>query len=224
MEGKEPLPLCGECVEMKIQPPLKPGRATNFVENLVPNYPVITAITAVITVVLVFWVRKRQMGGNAVTLRVHLLQVVSGGNYRLPFYIQRTHTRPSPDSTTNTSSVNLSLPSTIQIQLQRKPQTTHHHKISKPCSWEALRRAAAARYVPNVLHQYHHCNHQKSCPVILTSHFSQPFFSQTVPLTVAGSAVAWQSMCEFFVFFRIIFSASISETYRLLPVVIYHLQ
>ena len=33
MEGKEPLPLCGECVKMKIQPPLKPGRATNFVEK-----------------------------------------------------------------------------------------------------------------------------------------------------------------------------------------------
>ena len=34
---------------------------------LVPNYPVITTITAVITVILVFWVRKRQIGGNAVS-------------------------------------------------------------------------------------------------------------------------------------------------------------
>ena len=55
--------------------------------HLVPNYPVITAITEVITVVLVFWDRKRQMGGNAVILCVHLLRVVSGGNFRPPFYI-----------------------------------------------------------------------------------------------------------------------------------------
>ena len=33
MEGKETLPLCGECVKPNIQLPLKPGQATNLVEK-----------------------------------------------------------------------------------------------------------------------------------------------------------------------------------------------
>ena len=32
MAGNDPLPLCGVCVELNVQPPLKPGRARNFVE------------------------------------------------------------------------------------------------------------------------------------------------------------------------------------------------
>ena len=31
--GREPLPLCVECMKLKSKPPLKPGRATNFVEK-----------------------------------------------------------------------------------------------------------------------------------------------------------------------------------------------
>ena len=31
--GREPFPLCSECVKLKIQPPLKQGRAANFVEK-----------------------------------------------------------------------------------------------------------------------------------------------------------------------------------------------
>merc|ERR1712008_187521 len=33
MKGKEPLPLCQECVKMKIDPPIKQGRTTNFAEK-----------------------------------------------------------------------------------------------------------------------------------------------------------------------------------------------
>ena len=50
---------------------------------LVSNYPVITVVTAVITVILVFWVRKYQMDGNMVTLRVHLFAYCTKRNYRL---------------------------------------------------------------------------------------------------------------------------------------------
>ena len=33
VKGKEPLPLCQECVELNIVPPIKQGRTTNFVER-----------------------------------------------------------------------------------------------------------------------------------------------------------------------------------------------
>ena len=31
--GREPLPLCVECMKLKVEPPLKLGRATNLVEK-----------------------------------------------------------------------------------------------------------------------------------------------------------------------------------------------
>jgi len=33
MQGHDPLPLCGVCVQLKIEPPVKKGRTTNFVEK-----------------------------------------------------------------------------------------------------------------------------------------------------------------------------------------------
>ena len=56
-------------------------------QSFVPNYLEITSVTAVITAIPVFWVGKRQMGVNAVILCVHLLQVISGGNFPPLFYI-----------------------------------------------------------------------------------------------------------------------------------------
>ena len=50
---------------------------------LVANYPEITAIAAVLNVIIVFWVWKCQMGGNAVTLCVHFFVCCIQGNYRL---------------------------------------------------------------------------------------------------------------------------------------------
>ena len=33
MKGKDPLPLCGVCVELEIEAPIKKGRTTNLVEK-----------------------------------------------------------------------------------------------------------------------------------------------------------------------------------------------
>ena len=49
---------------------------------LVVNCPVTTMVTTVITVILVFWVQKRQMGGNMVNLCIHLFDLCIWGNYR----------------------------------------------------------------------------------------------------------------------------------------------
>ena len=87
---------------------------------LVTNYPVISAITAVISVISVFWVRKHQMSGNAVTLCVHLLRIVSGSNYRQHFISTITFL-------TDAWTMLDPLPQTATIH--HKPQKVHKSRI-----------------------------------------------------------------------------------------------
>ena len=60
------IPVCFHFSETPI-PTLERSHSIAHLSGLIANYPVITAIIAVITLILVFWVRKRQMGGSAVS-------------------------------------------------------------------------------------------------------------------------------------------------------------
>ena len=73
---------------------------------MVSNYPVITMITAVITEILVFWVRKRQNSGNAVTLYIHLFDLCIQGNYQQRFISTLLSDGRTPDLSTQTATNN----------------------------------------------------------------------------------------------------------------------